>query len=295
MLQDRLSKYYSFIISYVSLMKPRITCLVAFTYFIGLSIAPGYLNYYSKIIGIISVILGSGAAGSINMWYDRDIDKLMKRTQGRPVVKGIIKPINALFFGIFLCCISIILMICYVNLFSGLLLLTAILYYIFVYTIWLKRSSYKSVEIGGVSGALTPIIGWVSVTNSISLEPIILSVIIFTWTPTHSWAMALYNIEDYTNVNLPILPLIKGSLYTRRQIMVYSIITFFVSLIPFFLKSSNLLYLIIAIVSGIALIYLSRILLLRYSQNAARKLFIFSIFYLFTIFLSLGLFDENLV
>ena len=273
---------------YLMLMKPRVMSLVVFTAISGMLLAPGNIHPLIAFVSILCITIGAGSAAAINMWYDRDIDAIMKRTQKRPIVTGAVKADEALAFGIITGTMAVIMMAVSVNIISAALLAFTILYYIYIYTIWLKRTSVQNVVIGGVSGALPPIIGWASVTGNISWQAFSLFAIIFIWTPPHSWALALYRSADYKNCNIPMMPVIKGVLYTKKQIMLYSILMFFISLWPYFLNISSHLYLITAIISGLIFLYYAVNLFADTEQNhVAKKLFWYSIFYLFIIFFSL--------
>lgn len=272
---------------YIKLMKPRVMSLVVFTSLCGIILAPGKIHPFLAFVAILCITLGAGSAAAINMWYDRDIDAIMKRTQNRPIVTGAIEANEALSFGIIIAFIAVLLMTLCINILSAILLLVTILYYVFIYTMWLKRTNILNVVIGGVSGAIPPIIGWTSVTNNISLEPLVLFAIIFLWTPPHSWALALYRNEDYKSCNVPMMPLIKGDLYTKKQILVYSILMVFASLAPYLIGMSHIIYLIIATTSGLVFIVMSVSLFNDNNYQRSKKLFIYSIVYLFTIFLGL--------
>ncbi|WHA06876.1 heme o synthase [Candidatus Megaera polyxenophila] len=269
---------------YFMLMKPRVMSLVVFTAISGMLLAPGNIHPLIAFVSILCITIGAGSAAAINMWYDRDIDAIMKRTQKRPIVTGAVKADEALAFGIITGTMAVIMMAVSVNIISAALLAFTILYYIYIYTIWLKRTSVQNVVIGGVSGALPPIIGWASVTGNISWQAFSLFAIIFIWTPPHSWALALYRSDDYKNCNVPMMPVIKGVLYTKKQIMFYSILMFFISLWPYFLNISSHLYLITAIISGLIFLYYAVNLFADTEQNhVAKKLFWYSIFYLFSL------------
>jgi len=273
---------------YFMLMKPRVMSLVVFTAVSGMLLAPGNIHPLIAFVAVLCITIGAGSAATINMWYDRDIDAIMKRTQKRPIVTGTVKADEALAFGAITGIIAVIMMAVSVNIISAVLLAFTILYYVYIYTIWLKRTSVQNVVIGGVSGALPPIIGWTSVTGNISWQAFSLFAIIFIWTPPHSWALALYRADDYKNCNVPMMPVIKGILYTKKQIMLYSILMFFISLAPYFLNISSYLYLITAIISGLIFLYYAVNLFTDTEQNqVAKKLFWYSILYLFIIFLSL--------
>lgn len=273
---------------YFALMKPRVMSLVVFTAYTGMVLAPGTIHPLIAFVAILCITVGAGSAAAINMWYDRDIDAIMKRTQKRPIVAGAVKPEEALAFGIITGVLSIIMTALCVNIISSILLSFTILYYIYIYTMWLKRSSIQNVVIGGVAGALPPMIGWAAVTGDVSWQSFSLFAIIFIWTPPHSWALALFRSDDYKNCGVPMMPVIKGALYTKKQIMFYSILMFFVSLAPYFLNISSELYLITAVIFGLVFLGYAAMLFKDNEKNQlAKKLFWYSILYLFIIFFSL--------
>ncbi len=276
---------------YFLLMKPRVMSLVVFTAFIAMLLAPGHIHPLLAFTAIICISLGAGSAAVINMWYDLDIDRIMKRTQNRPLVKGTIEPQEALSFGLFLGLFSCLIMAISINLLSAFLLLTTILYYVFIYTIWLKRTSPQNVVIGGVAGAFPPMIGWASVTSDINSASLTLFAIIFLWTPPHSWALALLRREDYQNCAVPMMPVAKGILHTKKLILLYSLLMFASTLLPYYLGMSSIWYFFLAAILGIIFLYYSVILLIdkedKNINSNAKKLFFYSIFYLFLIFLSL--------
>ena len=287
---NKIKGHNSSVIDYIRLMKPRVMSLVVFTAFIGLFLAPGHIHPFIAFTSILCVTLGAGSAASINMWYDRDIDSKMKRTQNRPIVTGAINAEDALSFGVVLGFLSVLLMAICVNLLAAFLLAITISYYVLIYTMWLKRSTTQNVVIGGVAGSLPPVIGWVSVTGTLSIAPLLLFLIIFMWTPPHSWALALYRVDDYRNCKVPMLPVIKGSYYTKKQVIIYTILMFITSLLPFFFKLSNEIYLVVAVITGLIFLYYAFSLFNDKTNQQAKKLFIYSIFYLFIIFLSLSVF-----
>ncbi|MCP5369908.1 MAG: protoheme IX farnesyltransferase [Rickettsiaceae bacterium] len=272
---------------YISLMKPRVMSLVVFTALCGMFLAPGYIHPLISFEAILFIALGAGSAAAINMWYDIDIDTIMRRTQKRPTVKKLIPSEEALAFGVITGILSVVMMAVCINILSAILLAITILYYIFIYTIWLKRSSIYNVVIGGVSGALPPVIGWTSVTAQISIEPIILFLIIFMWTPPHSWALALFRSQDYRIVGIPMMPVIKGEPYTKRQILYYSLLMVIVTYLPYFALKTNSFYLLIISVLNSIFLYICLKLFDDPHYIYAKKLFWYSIFYLFMIFISL--------
>ncbi|WP_395476461.1 heme o synthase [Rickettsia endosymbiont of Pantilius tunicatus] len=285
---DKVNYHQSTVKDYILLMKPRVMSLVVFTGFSGMWLAPNSLHPFINIIALICIAIGAGSAGAINMWYDRDIDALMKRTQKRPIIRGAIEADEALSFGLIMAFFSVFFMALCVNFLSALLLLFTIFYYICIYTMWLKRSSIQNIVIGGAAGALPPVIGYASVSGSVSLDSFILFLIIFIWTPPHSWALALFCNDDYKNCRVPMMPAIKGALYTKKQILIYSIILFLVSLMPFFIGTSNVIYLLTAVLLGLGFLYYSISLFYDKADNRqAKRFFAYSIFYLFLIFLLL--------
>ena len=272
---------------YFLLLKPRVMSLAIFTALVGQILA-----YHSQkqhivlfMISLFSIALGAGAAGCINMWYEKDIDSLMQRTKNRPLPRGIIKSDDALCMGIVLSIISVVLLSLSANYLAGFLLASSILFYVFVYTVWLKRKTVYNIVIGGAAGALPPLIGWVSVSNEISLFPILLFSIIFIWTPPHFWALSLYTNEDYKKANIPMLPVVLGKEKTITSIIKYSYFLFFVSLTPYIFNLAGKIYLFSATLLSIIFIYLSHSLK-RYDVKKAKNLFKFSIFYLFILYLA---------
>lgn len=275
---------------YLALMKPRVMSLVVFTAFCGLSLAPGNIHPLIAVSAILFITIGAGSAAAINMWYDRDIDAIMKRTQKRPIITGAINPDEALSFGIVTGVLSVILMALCVNITSAILLSITILYYVFIYTIWLKRSSIQNVVIGGAAGALPPMIGWAAVSGEVSWQSFTLFAIIFMWTPPHSWALALFRVQDYRDCGVPMMPVIKGDQYTKKQIFLYSILMVITTLLPYLLGMSSQIYLALALILGAGFIYYTIKLFVDANNKYAKKLFWYSIFYLFAIFLSLLVF-----
>ena len=280
--------YFSYIKSFFNLMKPRVMSLVIFTCAVGLLIAPKEINFANAIYSLIAVALGSGAAGALNMWYESDLDSLMTRTCLRPIPTGKLTKNQALIFGIASSIISVIALYVFSNLIAAIILAVTILFYVFVYTIWLKRKTPQNIVIGGAAGALPPVIGWSIATNGISLEPIILFLIIFIWTPSHFWALSLYKTDDYKKARIPMLPITSGVKTTKFNIFIYSIILFPTALSPYFFNFSGLFYLNLAIIMSGYYILISYKLLKEKSstkeKKLASKLFAYSILYLFMIF-----------
>jgi len=261
--------------------------LVIFTCVVGMLIAPTQVNFINAAISLIAVAIGAGAAGALNMWYEADLDALMKRTCLRPIPTGKVTKNQALIFGLSTSIFSILVLYLFSNLLSALMLSITIFFYVVIYTMWLKKRTAQNIVIGGAAGAFPPIIGWTIATGSIELEPIILFLIIFFWTPSHFWALSLFKTEDYSNANIPMLPVVSGVKTTKINIFVYSLILFFISLIPVYFGYLGLIYLTSSILLGFYYVYLCY-KLLNTSENdkeISRKIFIYSILYLFLIFL----------
>ncbi len=272
---------------YISLLKPRVMSLVVFTGVCGMVIAPGEINPLIAIIAIICITIGSGASGAVNMWYERERDKLMKRTAGRALPQGRIKAENALDFAGILAFFSVFFMAFAVNIMAAFLLLCAILFYIFIYTIWLKPRTPQNIVIGGAAGAFPPMIGWAAVTGDVSLMPILMFTIIFLWTPPHFWALAIYKNEDYKKAGIPMMPVIHGVDETKKQMLLYTIVLFAVTLIPCFIGFSGWLYGVAATILGGKFLYHAIVVYRNPEENNCRKMFTFSILYLFLLFLAL--------
>ena len=270
------------------LMKPRVMSLVIFTCAVGFLTSNSDTNTLDAMISIAFVSIGAGAAGCLNMWYESDLDALMTRTCLRPIPTGKINRKQALIFGIALSFISVIALNYFSNLLSASLLLFTIFFYLFVYTIWLKRKTPQNIVIGGVAGALPPVIGWTIATNAISLEPLAYFLIIFFWTPSHFWALSLYKADDYKKAKIPMLPLTDGIEKTKLYIFVYSLLMLPVIIFPYLIGFSGFVYLVPAI---ILTVYYNIICydLYKYKKNKfdlkkAKKVFGYSILYLFLIF-----------
>ena len=265
--------------------------LVFFTCMVGLLIAPINVDLTSACISLLAVAIGSGAAGTLNMWYESDLDALMSRTCLRPIPTGKVKKNQALYFGIILSALSVSMIYFSANLISSILLASTIAFYFFIYTIWLKRKTPQNIVIGGAAGALPPVIGWTIATGNISIEPIILFLIIFLWTPSHFWALSLYKLGDYKKAKVPMMPIISGTKTTKINILVYALIMAPVVLAPYFLNFGSIFYLSSSLVMTVYYIYLCFKLysskIVKVSNKIARKLFIYSIFYLFFVFLIL--------
>ena len=271
--------------------------LVLFTCMVGLLIAPSNVSLSSSLISLLAVAIGSGAAGALNMWYESDLDALMSRTCLRPIPAGKVKKNQALNFGIVLSAISITMLSYSANLISAILLASTISFYFFIYTIWLKRKTPQNIVIGGAAGALPPVIGWTIATGSISIEPIILFLIIFLWTPSHFWALSLYKSGDYKKAKIPMLPVIAGTKTTKINILVYALAMAPIIVAPYFFNFASLFYLTISSSMTGYYIYLCfnlfRAKNTKISNLIARKVFIYSIFYLLFIFLTILI--DNLI
>tara|TARA_Y100001970_G_scaffold274977_1_gene375592 strand:+ start:285 stop:1073 length:789 start_codon:yes stop_codon:yes gene_type:complete len=249
-------------------------------------IAPVNVDFVKASISIIAVAIGAGAAGSLNMWYEADLDALMKRTCLRPIPTGKVTKNQALFFGIITSIFSIVLLYFFSNLLSSAILLITILFYVVIYTIWLKKRTAQNIVIGGAAGAFPPIIGWTIATGYISFEPIILFLIIFFWTPSHFWALSLFKTEDYNNAKIPMLPVVSGIKITKINIFVYSLILLAVSIIPYYLGYFGNIYFVSSLILGLYYVYLCFKLLTTNENNTkiSKKIFVYSILYLFLIF-----------
>ena len=272
-------------------MKPRVMSLVLFTCMVGLLIAPTSVDLKNSLISLLAVAIGSGAAGALNMWYESDLDALMSRTCLRPIPTGKVKRNQALYFGIVLSFVSVGTLYYSSNPISALLLATTIGFYFFIYTIWLKRKTPQNIVIGGAAGALPPVIGWTIATGSITIEPIILFLIIFIWTPSHFWALSLYKSGDYKKAKIPMLPVIAGTKTTKKNILVYSFAMLPIVIAPYYFEFASLLYLVTTLFMTLYYNYLCVLLfnakVTKNSNKIARKIFIYSIFYLFFIYLIL--------
>ena len=263
--------------------------LVLFTCMVGLIIAPNNVNYLNSVLSLIAVALGAGAAGTLNMWYESDLDALMTRTCLRPIPTGQVTKNQALLFGILLSIGSVFLLYFSSNLISASLLLLTICFYFFIYTVWLKRRTPQNIVIGGAAGALPPVIGWTIATGTLTIEPLILFLIIFLWTPSHFWALSIYKSNDYKKAKIPMLPIIYGIDKTKKNIFAYSLLMLPTISAPYFINFLSEIYFYPALLLTLYYIYLCGVLL-KLKKNKeintyARKVFLYSIFYLFVIFL----------
>ena len=272
---------------YAVLLKPRVMSLVVFTALVGLLLAPGGIDPLTGVFAVVCIAIGAGAAGAINMWYDRDIDLHMLRTMNRPLPAGRLKPEEALVFGVVLSFGSVTVMASLVNVTAAGLLALTIFYYVFIYTVWLKRRTPQNIVIGGASGALPPIIGWAAVTGDVGLGAVLLFAIIFLWTPPHSWALALFRRGDYENAGVPMLPVVAGERETKRQMLIYTGALLPATLLPVMLGLSGAVYGTAAVILGARFASHAWRVWKDEDGGASRPMFFFSILYLFLIFLAL--------
>jgi heme o synthase len=271
---------------YIALLKPRVMSLVIFTALVGLAVAPGHLHPVTAFTALLCIAVGAGGSGALNMWYDADIDAIMTRTSRRPVPMGRVKPGEALAFGLTLSGFSVMTLGLLVNWVAGALLAFTIFFYVVIYTMWLKRSTPQNIVIGGAAGAFPPMVGWAAVTGSLSLEPILLFLIIFFWTPPHFWALSLYRMQDYARAGVPMLPVVAGEVSTRWQILLYTLLLVPLGVAPWALGFAGLLYGTVACVTGAIMLLLAVQVLFERApaERASRNLFAFSILYLFLLF-----------
>lgn len=278
---------------FFALLKPRVMSLVVFTAFAGLVLAPGTIHPVMALFAIICIAVGAGASGALNMWYDADIDAVMARTATRPIPAGKIVPSEALAFGLVLSAFSVAILGLAVNTLSAGLLAFTIFFYAVVYTMWLKRSTPQNIVIGGAAGAFPPMIGWACVTGGVSIDSICLFLIIFLWTPAHFWALALFKMKDYGAAGVPMLPNVSGVATTKTQIVLYSVLTAIAGVAPTFTGLASLWYGAFAGLLGLIFVAMS-ISVYRMDETdqkmlPAKKLFAYSILYLFVIFSALML------
>ena len=270
------------------LMKPRVMSLAVFTCIVGMIIAPERVDILTSCLSIFAVALGSGAAGALNMWYEADLDSLMSRTCLRPIPTGRLTKNQALIFGTVTSIISVLALYFFSNLIAAILLATTILFYVFIYTIWLKRKTPQNIVIGGAAGALPPVIGWSIATGGIDIEPIILFLIIFIWTPSHFWALGLYKSDDYKKAKIPMLPLTNGVESTKMNIFIYSLLMLPVIIFPYLINFVGLAFLIPAL--ALTLYYnllcyeLYNFKKNKFDSKKAKSIFGYSILYLFLVF-----------
>ena len=273
---------------YLALMKPRVMSLVVFTALVGLMIAPAHVHPVIGFTALLCIAVGAGAAGALNMWYDADIDAVMSRTADRPIPRGRVAPGEAAGFGMTLAGFAIVVMGLLVSWVAAAFLAFTIFFYVVVYTIWLKRRTPQNIVIGGAAGAFPPMIGWAAATGGITLEPCLLFLIIFFWTPPHFWALSLIRVDDYARARVPMLPVVAGLKETRRQILLYSAVLVPVGAAPWLLGYAGAVYGATALMAGLAMVAFAWHLRAEQSgkraERAAKRLFAFSILYLFVLF-----------
>ncbi|MEK9645647.1 MAG: heme o synthase [Alphaproteobacteria bacterium] len=278
---------------FIALLKPRVMSLVVFTGFAGVIVAPGEIHPVIAAIAILCIAIATGASGAINMWYERDLDARMERTRDRPLPAGRMTPETALAFGIILAAGSVTVMALGVNWVAAALLAMAIGFYVFVYTIWLKRRTPQNIVIGGAAGAFPPMIGWAAVTGDISLGGIALFALIFVWTPPHFWALALYKCGDYEKAGVPMLPVVAGERETKKQILLYTVLMIAVSLTPWMLGTASWVWGGFAAVLGAIFLTMAVQVWRGEGDRAPKRLFAYSILYLFLLFS--GLIADSLI
>jgi protoheme IX farnesyltransferase len=273
---------------FFALLKPRVMSLVVFTAFVGMVAAPVAVNPFIALTAILSIAIGAGASGALNMWYDADIDALMRRTASRPVPAGRVKPGEALAFGLVLSVLSVMALGFLIDWLAASLLAFTIFFYAVIYTMWLKRWTPQNIVIGGAAGAFPPVIGWAAATGSVTLEPVILFLIIFLWTPPHFWALALFKADEYGRAGIPMMPNVAGAASTRRQIFAYSVVVAIVGLLPWWLDYAGAPYGAVAAVLGAGFVwYAWKVLRMAdgdREMRPAKLLFAYSLLYLFAIF-----------
>src|SRR6202789_2805358 len=276
---------------YIALLKPRVMSLVIFTALVGLVIAPGHVHPVLAFTSILCIAVGAGASGALNMWYESDIDARMSRTANRPIPRGRITRPEALTFGMTLAFFAVLTLGILVNWIAGALLAFTIFFYVVIYTMALKRWTAQNIVIGGAAGALPPVVAWAAATGSLSVEPLLLFLIIFFWTPPHFWALALFRSDDYARAGVPMLPVVAGPDATRLQILLYTIVLVVVALAPWPLGYFDVVYGVTSLVLGVGMLALAvnvfRFREGREASRATRRLFAFSILYLFALFATL--------
>jgi len=269
---------------YIALLKPRVMSLVVFTGFAGLYVAPGELHPLLAVVTVLSIAVAAGASGAINMWYDRDIDRVMSRTARRPLPRDLMAPEDALCFGIVLAGGSVALMGLAINWVAAGLLALTIGFYVFVYTIWLKRRTPQNIVIGGAAGAFPPMIGWAAATGDVGLGAIVMFSLIFFWTPPHFWALALYRFGDYERAGVPMLPVVAGSRATKKQMLLYTLLLLPLAPAPWYIGMAGMAYGIFSILMGLIFVAAATAVWFDRTDRSAKRMFGFSIFYLFGLF-----------
>jgi protoheme IX farnesyltransferase len=273
---------------YLALMKPRVMSLVVFTALVGLMVTPVHVHPMIGFTALLCIAVGAGAAGALNMWYDADIDAVMTRTTSRPIPRGRVTPGEAFGFGITLAVFSVVVLGLLVSWVAAALLAFTIFFYVVIYTIWLKRRTPQNIVIGGAAGAFPPMIGWACATGGLAVEPCLLFLIVFFWTPPHFWALSLLRVDDYARARVPMLPVVAGLEETRRQILLYSVVLVPVGMAPWLFGYAGAIYGVTSFVAGALMVACAwRVRVARAgvgAERAARQLFAFSILYLFILF-----------
>ncbi len=290
------SSYISFIKDYFSLVKPKVMTLVVFTAFVGIFVAPVSIHPWIVFVSVFCIALGSGAAGAFNMWYESDLDFKMLRTRKRALPSNKIKKDEALGIAIFFSFISVYVMAITISYYAAIFLAFSIFFYVVIYTIWLKPKTKYNIVIGGAAGAFPPVIGWLSVTDRIDILPLLMFLIIFMWTPPHFWALSIHCLKDYKFAGFPMLPVISGIKKTKEQIVIYSVLMFLVTLLPFVLGYFGMIYLATAVILGLYFVYHSfKVFLDKNNKKKPIKMFLYSIVYLYILFLSMIIDQLNLL
>jgi heme o synthase len=280
---------------FVALMKPRVMALAVFTSFVGMMIAPNHLDPLLGSVAILAIAMGAGASGALNMWRDADIDAVMARTAMRPIPRGTVSPLEALVFGLALAAGAVGVLALVLNVVAASLLAFAIFFYVVVYTMWLKRRTPQNIVIGGAAGALPPVIGWAAATGDVRLEPFVLFLIIFLWTPPHFWALSLNRVAEYSRAGVPMLPVVAGRAVTTLHILIYSALLLPVSLLPWALGFAGSAYGATAVTGGALFVLLAFQLrgAGKADRRAAHRLFAYSVLYLFVLFAALAVSNSN--
>jgi protoheme IX farnesyltransferase len=269
---------------FIALLKPRVMTLVVFTGFAGLMLAPGHIHPFLAAVAVLCIAVGAGAAGSINMWYDRDIDAVMERTRNRPLPAGRMAPGDALGFGAVLAVGSVLMMGLALNLVAAALLALTIAFYVFIYTMWLKRRTPQNIVIGGAAGAFPPLVGWAAVTGQVAMPALALFALIFFWTPPHFWALSLYRAGDYAKAGVPMLPVVAGARETKKQMLLYTLVLWPVAVSPTLLGIAGWGYGAPALALSVIFTGFSLLVMRDPCERAAKAMFGFSILYLFLLF-----------
>ena len=290
------SSYIFFIKDYFSLVKPKVMTLVVFTAFVGIFVAPVSIHPWIVFVSVFCIALGSGAAGAFNMWYESDLDFKMLRTRKRALPSNKIKKDEALGIAIFFSFISVYVMAITISYYAAIFLAFSIFFYVVIYTIWLKPKTKYNIVIGGAAGAFPPVIGWLSVTDRIDILPLLMFLIIFMWTPPHFWALSIHCLKDYKLAGSPMLPVISGIKKTKEQIVIYSVLMFLVTLLPFILGYFGTIYIVTAVILGLYFVYHSfKVFLDKNNKKKPIKMFLYSIVYLYILFLSMIIDQLNLL